>query len=519
MMMIYAKKHLPRHMMRRILALMLLAVLLMALPACQTDLVKKFDTQEELAQYLYGKVEENLFGKTSYEASQDVKMTINVKGKTEEDTDIKTESTMKGISRFRSDENGLIEYLETVSAETIVHVESSEEEPKPEKLEMTTGYADGTMFYSYAAGEKDALQLKSTTSAEEFMAYIRFEGAEIDILALDETCTDVTATRSEDGTTWTVSYSIGDKERLDAFMESYFSFGVMGSYTSTTLKVTCIMQDETFFPLSHEVVIDGKGQTNGLDTDLSMHYKETYKEIESDTSFEKVDLGAYKELEDLRVYLVAADTVKDTLNGPSGAYTMTSKLNLTSQKGSSETDHVSYGTKNGVFVYDIAYDLPKSKETGRLYYDGKFQHREVTKKGKTSESKASRSEAEARATLYGLVQNALWSDDDVKEVTQITSDAEGATLKIKLHSVAHAHTYCQALGIGYSTVTNDEMFITVQLNADGELTRVMVEFSMTFKYWSREMILSQTQEYSAFGEPDLSKVTPVEEPAETDAAL
>ena len=300
------------------------------------------------------------------------------------------------------------------------------------------GYSDGMMFTQYQT-DSEKNRLKSPISAEDFQAWLEQRTDDVpEPSVTEDTCKTITCMQSEDGA-WTITCEDFTEEGLEPFrylireMEQAFT----EEYDITDVHMTATL-DKDFYPASIAMEYEFTEKDNATARMPELSVKATYGSWNSVTEEEAVrKLGAYDEVEDIRLIEEFLAALSDRKSAQSGSFTATtvgggsydgkeyrSELTqeVTFESGDDYTFTLDFAQEGS--IYDIDY------KNGKLTTRVKDQGSGSLKDTKTEEL----SRGTAQLTVNQLMDPETYSGIDFDSVTCL--DAEEGKYRLGLSSAA-----------------------------------------------------------------------------------
>ena len=289
------------------------------------------------------------------------------------------------------------------------------------------GYSDGMMFTQYQT-DSEKNRLKSPISEEDFRAWLEQRSDDVpEPSVTEDTCKTITCMQSEDGA-WTITCEDFTEEGLEPFrylireMEQAFT----EEYDITDVHMTATL-DKDFYPASIAMEYEFTEKDNATARMPELSVKATYGSWNSVTEEEAVrKLGAYDEVEDIRLIEKFLTTLSDRKSAQSGSFTAATNV-IASYEGEefrSETiqDVTFTGGEDYTYTLDYAedgsvYDI--DYKNGKLTTRVTDQGSGILKDKKTEDM----SRGTAQLTVNQLMDPETFSGLDFESVTCVDAEA------------------------------------------------------------------------------------------------
>ena len=186
------------------------------------------------------------------------------------------------------------------------------------------GYSDGMMFTQYQT-DSEKNRLKSPISEEDFRAWLEQRSDDVpEPSVTEDTCRTITCLQSEDGA-WTITCEDFTEEGLKPFLHLIREMdqAFTEEYAVTDVHITTTL-DKNYYPVTvtMEYEFTEKGNASSRMPELSV--KATYGSWNSVPEEEAIrKLGAYDEVEDIRLIEKFITALSDRKSAQSGSFTAT----------------------------------------------------------------------------------------------------------------------------------------------------------------------------------------------------
>lgn len=456
------------------LCVLMCAVMMITLSACQNepaenptgDNVKETEKQPEetkdeekpaeptSADELWALVDGNMENADSYEANITMDMVMYMGG-------FKIDSKATGFEIFSEGDDYYYYRFLTTDMECD---ELSLEETQKELV----AFNEGTAFISKIAGDK-AQNLCSKMTADEFKEY---EDGSIDQEFIAKDYTESEFLKNDDGT-WSLSFSGYTKKAINGFLKDMgIESDILGA-DIVDVKISLIADSDYY---AKELTLEYIFDVEETDTAVPM-LKETmmYSKFNAaERTTTGIELDEYTEVADIRVLKDVEEQIDEFCNLPEAAFTFDmkqeSKLDGQTVSTITEKDNISFGKKNGSYVYvaDIIYNGQKMN----VSYRNGVQTIEINGESQN----VPQSEEEAFDYILGVVNSANYDADSISNIVKMSEGVYKLTVEEPDLSAYEAALTGEGMTFKSGT---QEIIVTF---ADGKLKKLESEVNVVAEY-------------------------------------
>ncbi len=327
-----------------------------------------------------------------------------------------------------------------------------------EKMTRVEAYHNGTAFIANEASGT-LLKLCSPMTAEDYEEYLNSSSVMHDIDMMD--CTNADLVKNADNT-YTITLSGYTKKTVAAFMKGTdFDKGLF-DHDILDMEIT-LKADSQFRAAELNLTLIFDVEETELAKPILTMTSTFGKYNEAAIITDGLDPASYTEIDDIRILDRVTDGIEAHCDATNGSFTLKLKQCVTVADQNNiyeETDHTTYGKKNGDYFYDIKADT--SSGTITIHYQNGIQT--VTQDGQSQT--ASQSEDDARAYIEYLVNTANYDSTGVAAVEKISEGVYQFQLE-----ASNSATYEQIFASMNATLTDADQTITVTF-ADDVITSI-----------------------------------------------
>ncbi|MBQ3489098.1 MAG: hypothetical protein IJA86_00725 [Clostridia bacterium] len=368
-----------------------------------------FQFKPENAKELWDKINETMEKLDSYEADGTGTFSFHMKD-IPFSKDITTEFTTKTIV---SGTNGKDFYYYSASDFTI-----KTGLLKTETIKTIEAFHDGKMFVSSENNGSSAAnnqKLYSSLSAEEYMAYRENQYEDVDDIDFTD-CSNTTFTHNEDET-WSLLYSGYSPKSMAQIIDSFGLDNEVFDFDIQDMEVN-IQVDKKFRikEIKIKFIFDEADAETAPVFEVAVQYS-NYNEATLITN--TINPNNYKEIADCRLLSGFEDMIKKLEEDKDGSFVLeieqTSFIPYNNKTESyTETNHVTYGEKDGQYFYNITSNSTNYDNLKISYANG-MQTFEILGVKQTQEQ----SEDEAKITINDLINTAKYSARYVSDIKKL----------------------------------------------------------------------------------------------------
>lgn len=447
-----------KHSLRAILILLMSAVMILSLPACQeTDSPETTVYEPESAIDLWQKVDDTMSALDSMELETEIKATYYYMG-------------------YQYDLAGTAFVLTTKEAhytknETSV---SCEELSMEQNVCMIEAYHDGKMYSAMDNGvysqkfcspitQKDYEQIQTGKLTEE-----------IDVAD----CTNATFAKEEDGG-WSLQFSGYTKKTVDKTLSTLdISEDMMGAPIAD-MQVS-LVADEDFHVRQMQITFSFSAADGTTAPEFSVTAKySAYNTAQFDPAVLEAD--TYVEVDDVHILEDIATLLKERQDAAEGKFTLDTQTTFSIQGNASTTrekDTILYGKKNGAYYYDITAKV--EDEMYRFMYQNGEQTVITSNESYANEQ----TDVQAKAYIDGLIDSARYNGS---AVTGIEKQSEGVYyLKIdKLDYSEYAENF-----VDYGIELNSASQKVNVVLAQNRILQIVSKVTLKGNYSGTQMVVT-----------------------------
>ena len=396
----------------KVFAMLLCVIFSLSLQACSSmnSFMLNFVKEDEKADYVMDKADENLSKANSYRCEIDGNFTGKLEGK-EFEVSVKT-----------------TEIIVNPETDKLIHRTQTEQVLSYDNGSQTTvetlseGYENGKMFLTSEANEKKQ-RIWSEISAKEYTKYM--ENSSDSSFPDEEDAATKIYRKEEDGSI-TLIYKDFSKEELEAF-EADIS-GILAFFGDgcdlADLELTVSITDD-FYPETVSLDIRFKGAADAEDIPV-FTMKAEYRDINKAQAPDPINLTEFKQVGDIRYLHKFDDKYTELSNSNEGEFVLEIESEVTSAariQRNHEYESVNFKRYDGNCKYTISTQIDGKKYEIR-YANGEERVYLIKEKSgfmleDTYEmlSTTKKSQKEAEAYLRSLLNPMSFSKKDVVDIT------------------------------------------------------------------------------------------------------
>ena len=344
-----------------------------------------------------------------------------------------------------------------------------------------SGFQNGTMYFTGTTegGAYTGSQLQASISAEEYVKYLNGSKLQNDIdldFSADE-CGSATCEKNEDGK-WVGTYTDFAQSYIDRVLTGLVGMEIIFSEYYAVADIVITLSASSDLDLERvDVAFEFKSINSKANTTAPIFTTSLEITAQNDTEIEKIDLSAFKNVDDLRYINQVQIMAGEIATKDAGKFTLSTKSEYTLGDVSKTQDQrlaLSFSTPSSGYFYQLSMD---SEQTSyRIVYSDGEQNVYYDNNSKPYSTKDS-SDTAAKQFVYATLVPTDFQPTDVIDVKKAVSDGT-VVYTVQVSSKAAQDTVKKALG---SKARNESFTETYTFHIkDGKLTKYTYAIDCTF---------------------------------------
>lgn len=404
------------------------------------------------------------------------------------------------------------ESIQTLMVQDVENKSTNDFGTSSKKYSVTKAYSDGYMYYGYKSDDRSVFH-KSILTAADYLPYYEEYDSGIEEPVYSEACESVAVRLSDDGKSYIVTYEQtrkSESEEINTLANRLTeSFGTEFDLITFTYEV--VADAETLVIGSAKTTVKSI-YAEGDDELIHTYTMEaTLSQPEEGFSTTPENAEGYAITGDLRYVDIASRKLSDIVSSDNIGFTFTSRSTQgagnTVTETASEKTKINSGTKNGIYVHYITQEVTKgiTKKTNVYTFNGVQQR--IKLEGSAEEITNDMTEAGARTYVSSFIGGIEITPSKIASISVETTEKGYAYVDFYLTFDKSQYDLIFA-SLGTKAKSGYEK-LRFSFDNTGRLMNASYEFYVDASVFGRVYFVKTEQKINAFGDADLSKVTPI----------